>query len=317
MGNPAISVVMAVYNCEKYLKEAIESILNQTFSDFEFIIVNDGSTDRTGEIVKFFDDSRIVLIQQDNQGLSAALNSAIRIAKGKYIARADADDISWPERLKKQFEFMEKNPQCVAVGSWAHWIDINGGYLCTMKMSSNSDELKRGLPFKIPVPHAGAIYRKNAVIEIGGYKDVGRYFYHEDMLLMIDLSRKGEFYNLPEVLSSFRVVPSSNTQRADQYFQFHREIVRRYYEHNILDTEKIRSIKESWGSVRLPQRMSIYYLKIGKIFLEKNFQRKKAIRNFIQAIMFYPLNGNAWFNLLLSFLPIGVVKRWKSIRCEA
>ena len=113
MNNP-ISVVMSVYNGEIYLYEAIESILNQTFTNFEFIIIDDGSTDNSAEIIKSYDDNRIVLIQQGNKGLAAALNEGIKIAKGKFIARMDADDISLPTRLETQIQFMEAHLEYVS-----------------------------------------------------------------------------------------------------------------------------------------------------------------------------------------------------------
>jgi len=106
-----VSIVMSVYNAQKYLDEAIESILNQTYSNFEFIIINDGSTDKSLEIIENYakKDSRIIVINRENKGLIYSLNEGIRKANGKYIARMDADDISLPQRLEKQVEFMEKN----------------------------------------------------------------------------------------------------------------------------------------------------------------------------------------------------------------
>ena len=120
--DPKISVVMAVYNGEKYLREAIDSILNQTFKDFEFIIVNDGSTDRTREILESFIDPRIVLIHQEHMGLTKSLNRGIALAKGKYIARQDADDISMAERLEKQFNFLESHENVALLGTAGHII---------------------------------------------------------------------------------------------------------------------------------------------------------------------------------------------------
>lgn len=120
MNNPIISVVMPVYNAEKYLSEAIESILNQTFRDFEFIVVYDRSQDRSLEIIKSYMeiDKRIKLIELDNKGLVYSLNTGIEVAKGKYIARMDADDISLPERLEVQYNYMEENPDITILGAF-------------------------------------------------------------------------------------------------------------------------------------------------------------------------------------------------------
>ena len=124
--NPKVTVLMPVYNCEKYLRESIESILNQTFKDFEFLIINDGSSDKSAEIVESYNDNRINFVQNEkNIGLAASLNRGLDIAKGEYIARMDADDISLPERLEKQVRFMETNPQIGICGQldknlWRH-----------------------------------------------------------------------------------------------------------------------------------------------------------------------------------------------------
>ena len=112
-----LTVLMPVYNAEKYLKPALESILNQTYKDFEFLIIDDGSTDKSLEIIKSYNDSRIRLIgHEQNQKLIATLNEGIKLAQGEYIARMDADDISAPERLQKQMEFLEKHPATVVLG---------------------------------------------------------------------------------------------------------------------------------------------------------------------------------------------------------
>ncbi len=141
MKSPIISVVMSVYNGDKYLREEIESILNQTFKDFEFIIVNDGSTDKSLEIIKSYNDPRIVIIDQENTGLAKALNNGINIAKGRYIARMDQDDISNPERFEKQIEFLENLSEYVAIGSWSNHISEHGEYLYTCKMPIDSSTL--------------------------------------------------------------------------------------------------------------------------------------------------------------------------------
>jgi glycosyltransferase involved in cell wall biosynthesis len=314
MENPAISVVMSVYNGEKYLKASIESILIQSFPYFELIIIDDGSEDRSGEIIRFFHDPRIILIQQENKGLALALNAGIDISKGKYIARADADDVALPERLKKQYEFMEGNPQYVAVGSWANWIDTTGRYLYTMKWPVDSVELKKGLPFKVPVPHAGALYRKDAIVAIGGYKNVGRYFLMEDLLLMIDLAKKGEFTNIQESLSNFRIGLFTNTQKAKRCFKYQRGIIARYYYDDILDLVKISNINKSWYESNDKQIWAEYYLGMGKIYLERNFQRAKAVKMFIISLRYSPLNFITWFNLFLALLPEALIRKWKKSR---
>ena len=119
MKQAQVTVLMPVYNAEQYLREAIGSILHQTFTDFEFIIINDGSTDRSEEIIKSYTDTRIRYYKNEsNLKLIATLNKGFDLAGGKYIARMDADDISLPNRLQLQFELMEKNPEVGLCGTW-------------------------------------------------------------------------------------------------------------------------------------------------------------------------------------------------------
>ena len=124
--NPIVSVVMPAYNVELYVEEAVRSILNQTFCDFEFIIVDDGSTDRTPEILRSFTDPRIrLLFNEKNEGNYPARNRGCRLARGKYIAVMDADDVALPERLEKQVRFMEGNPDVLACGTAYRLMDRN------------------------------------------------------------------------------------------------------------------------------------------------------------------------------------------------
>tara|TARA_Y100000758_G_C15715118_1_gene298713 strand:+ start:62 stop:490 length:429 start_codon:yes stop_codon:yes gene_type:complete len=114
---PRVSVVTSVYNGEAYVEECIDSILNQTFQDFEYIILNNGSTDRTAEILNHYTDSRIHIIHQENLGISRSLNKGINLSKSELIARLDADDYALPQRLEKQIAFMEQHPKVVLCGS--------------------------------------------------------------------------------------------------------------------------------------------------------------------------------------------------------
>ena len=124
---PVVSVIMPVFNGEAHLKEAIESILTQTFDDFELIIVNDGSKDRSGEIIRSFTDKRIRYMENDqNRGLIYSLNRAIDTAVGRYIARMDADDVCFPDRLEVQKKWLERNPCTSVVASFSETIDDSG-----------------------------------------------------------------------------------------------------------------------------------------------------------------------------------------------
>ncbi len=207
---PIVSVVMSVYNGEKYLHEAIESILNQTFKDFEFIIINDGSTDNSAEIIKSFKDSRIVLIQQENRGLASALNKGIEVAKGKYIARMDADDICMPERLRLQVDYMESHGKCVLLSGAVEYIDEDGKSLYMRRLPTEDYEIKKGLPLSCLIIHPASFFRKEDFLKTNGYiEEVIQHI--EDILLWNEFANLGNFSNIETTILKYRVCPGSIT----------------------------------------------------------------------------------------------------------
>ena len=146
---PKVSIIMSVYNGEKYLQEAIESILNQSYSGFEFIIVNDGSTDYTEEILNEYTDSRIVRINnQENIGLARSLNRAIETAHGELIARMDADDISAPDRFEKQVAYLDAELEVSVLGTYMKQIDADGNNLGILNVPCNHNLIKWKMLFE-------------------------------------------------------------------------------------------------------------------------------------------------------------------------
>lgn len=209
-----ISVIMSVYNAEDFLDESIQSILNQTFKDFEFIIINDGSSDTSLQIIEKYKDNRIVLISRENRGLVESLNEGLVIAKGKYIARMDADDISFPKRLEEQYDFMEKNPNIGVSGTWVEVFgktvpNYIGRYSCWNKM------IKAELLFSSPFAHPSVIIRRKVLAKYNlSYN--GECLHAEDYELWYQCSKVTELANLPHVLLRYRIVSNSITRRADE-----------------------------------------------------------------------------------------------------
>lgn len=209
-----VSVVMAVHNGERFLSEAIESILDQTFKDFEFIIIDDGSTDKTPKILEKYSkkDERIRLIAQNNQGLTKSLNRGISKARGKYIARMDADDVSLPERLETQYEFMERNEEVVMCGTLAEEVDENGKKLSGKKapklyldsLPTDPHEIRRAILRRNPFVHPSIMARRQALIKTGGYDE--SLAYSQDYDLYLRLIQKGQLANIPLKLIRFRRV---------------------------------------------------------------------------------------------------------------
>lgn len=206
--NQKISVLMTVCNGEKYLKEAIDSILGQTFSDFEFLIINDGSTDESAKIVQAYDDPRIYFVNNaKNKGLISALNEGLGIARGEYIARMDQDDISLRNRLKKQYEFLEDHPDISLVGGWAEIINKNGEKIGIKKTPLDYPEIKFSLLSQNPLIHSTIFFRKNTIKNLGGYNKKDEHA--EDYGLYSTLITSHKIVNLPEFLIKFRVHSSS------------------------------------------------------------------------------------------------------------
>lgn len=159
--SPKVTVLMPVYNGEKYLKEAIDSILSQTFKDFEFLIINDGSIDNTQKIIEKYDDNRIRLINQKNKGLSEALNIGISLSKGEFIARMDADDISEKNRLSEQVAFMNSHKDVGICGSNVELIDDSGRKVGHMMYPIEHEDIKAQMMFNCPLAHPTVIFRKS------------------------------------------------------------------------------------------------------------------------------------------------------------
>lgn len=198
---PKVSVVMSVYNGECYLEQAVESILTQTFTDIEFIIIDDGSTDGTGEFLTGYatQDSRITIIRNEpNIGLTKSLNKGLALAQGKYIARMDADDISLPERLARQVHFLETQPEVGVLGTAIQGVDNAGKLHQTRLFPTTSAVLKWRLCFENPIAHPAVMMRREVVKQANGYNV--EMTTSQDYDLWQRLSGVTRLSNLPEVL---------------------------------------------------------------------------------------------------------------------
>lgn len=216
--NPSVTVLMSVYNAEKYLRQAIESILQQSYQDFEFLILNDKSTDNSEEIIGQYDDSRIRLVNNaQNIGLTKSLNKGIDLSKGKYIARMDADDISLPSRLEEQVAFMEAEPDVVAAGSWINIIDGKQIKLNEWHYPCYHDELVTYLLFDSCIVHPSAIIRRSIINKYNIRYDE-ELETAQDYQFWYECSRFAKLANIPKVLLKYRkhdgqISVSSKSQR--------------------------------------------------------------------------------------------------------
>jgi glycosyltransferase involved in cell wall biosynthesis len=204
-----VSVVLPVYNGSQYLRQSIESILQQSYRNFELIIINDGSQDDSQKIIDSYHDSRIRSFEQANIGLAATLNKGIGLAKGRWIARQDQDDVSFPERLTKQVHFMNTHPGYAIVGTaaqiWANETKTDRFH----RHPCSDPELRAGLVFYNYFVHSSVLLDKSVVQSIGGYTTDPERQPPEDYELWSRIARKHPVRNLPDVLLAYREVGSS------------------------------------------------------------------------------------------------------------
>jgi glycosyltransferase involved in cell wall biosynthesis len=204
---PQISVCMPVYNAKRYLAEAVESILAQTYRDFEFLIIDDGSTDQSLAILERYaaQDARIRLSSRPNAGYVVRLNEMVNAARGELIARMDADDIAMPERFARQLDFLNAHPEVVVVGCRTLAIDSDGDPIaefCTIQNHEEIDRMHLEARHGGVMSHPAAMIRASAIRTIGGYR--AEYWPVEDMDLWLRLAEVGRLVNLPVRLLKYR-----------------------------------------------------------------------------------------------------------------
>jgi glycosyltransferase involved in cell wall biosynthesis len=208
MAIPRVSVVMSVFNGERFLRQALDSILAQTFTDFEFIVVDDGSTDGTGEILKGYADPRLRIITQENIGLIGSLNRAVDIASSEYIARMDADDISSPRRLELQWEWLESHPRTAVLGTQVAEIGEAGNTIRRHYYHNSSEDIGKALlRGATALCHGTVVFRRACFKAVAGYRQP---FQHaEDYDLWLRMIESSDIQNLASVLYSKRLTLDS------------------------------------------------------------------------------------------------------------
>jgi glycosyltransferase involved in cell wall biosynthesis len=226
---PSVSVVMSAYNSAAYIRPAVESILDQGYRDIEFIIVDDGSTDGTGEILREYADGdcRIRLIQRENRGLTVSLNEGLSLAQGEFIARMDADDVALRDRLDAQVDYMRGHPDVALLGTKVMLIDPCGVELVEGEFHAGHTDIDGALlrGNGAAIYHPSTMIRRSALTRVGG-KYVERYNGAEDIELFLRLAEVGRVENLDQVLLQYRKHPQSvNHRRYDEQFHLVNAII--------------------------------------------------------------------------------------------
>jgi glycosyltransferase involved in cell wall biosynthesis len=218
---PAVSVLLPVYNGPLYVGQAIESILAQTYEEFELIVIDDGSIDETPDIVRRFTDPRIQIITQSNRGLPSALNRGLEFARGRYIGRQDQDDLSFPDRLAKQVAYLTAHPGCALVGTWAEiWHENERTERVHAHPSGNAD-LQFQLLLDNPFVHSSVMIRRAALDRVGVYSTDPDRQPPEDYELWSRIARVFDVANIPEVLHVYRETEGSMSRLGPSPFLDH------------------------------------------------------------------------------------------------
>ena len=312
MGEVKITVLMPVYNGAEYIAEAIESVLLQTFGDFELLIINDGSTDNTLNIINSFNDNRIVVISQENKGIGAALNKGLSLARAEYVARFDADDICYPDRLEKQYHFISSNPEYIVVGSSGEYMDAKGNHVFTYRPPGKTNqEIKKVLHSVCPFIHSSVLFRKDVISSVG--YNVNAYCF-QDHLLWHKIKDHGKMYNLPDSLIRVRLNPTSismdETKRPAAFHEIKQNALK---QNDISKEEGARLLNIIRKQNNRKTKEGAYYSLLAKKFLWNNYQPVKARQHVRKAISINSFNMEGYVLFMLSFLPKTVVHNLYSL----
>ncbi len=305
---PKVSVVMAVYNGGEYLRLAIESVLKQTYTDFEFIIINDGSTDKSLEVLNEYalKDQRLRIISRENRGLVASLNEGITEAKSPLIARMDADDICLPERLVEQVEFLYKYEDIACVGTAQIIIDDEGDELTTLNVPTDDCEIQEKLlQGHCPIEHPSVMFRANVIKALNGYRK--EFEAAEDYDLWLRLGEIGKLANINKPLIKYRYLGSSISaaNQSKQRESTKRACLEAWERRGI--TGQFRENSEWRASQDRASKLS-FILKFG--WWAYNYKnRHAAIKYAKRAIALVPWCIEAWKLLALSFFKLEQIDR--------
>ena len=298
-GLPTVSVMVPVYNTGRFVAATIESLLAQTFTDFELIVIDDGSSDDSPEILKQYAarDSRIRLTCRENRGIVTTRNEMLAQARGEFVAVNDADDISLPDRLERQVEFLRADPDVVCVGGHFDMIDSAGRRLTTLQPPADDAEIQRqALAGHCSICHSAGMMRRAAVERVGGYSK--RFTYAHDLELWLRLGEVGKLANLDRTVIQFRLHNSSVSENK-------RDEQRRFCRQACEEAWARRGIKgtfeaaEPWRPGKDRQSRHRYAIRYGWWAL-KSGERRTAMVYGAKAIAAMPFSPAGWKLIALS-----------------
>jgi len=317
---PRVSVLMGVFNGERFLRSAMDSVLNQTCRDIELIVIDDGSGDGTADVLSECNDDRLVVHRQQNQGLTRALIAAAACARGQYLARQDADDVSHPHRIDRQLDFLDTHPDVALVGTWASVIDADGERIGATHLETEPEAIARTLPEVNQFVHGSIMMRAEAYREVGGYRAAFRFA--QDYDLVLRLAERWPLANLAAELYGHRLTPDMVSLRHQPQQAAFRELALQLRAQRLaggsdaLDRgADARSLMPSIGQPA-PSNYQLRYvhtcLRHGKL--------RKARVVVLDGLRRRPLNPRGWLHLALTFLGPAtgaLLRRWDALRTPA
>jgi len=319
---PVISVLISAYNAERFIRQSVQSILDQTYRSFELLITDDGSSDNTLAILEEFRDERIRLFRQSNKGLTQSLNQMLESARGEYIARQDADDYSAPNRFDKEVEFLDANPAIALVGTWAMQVDDDNREIYRFSAETNPLTLSQLLVEENPFVHGSWLTRKSVLKELKGYRE--EFQCSQDYDLLLRMKENYKVSNIPVVLYYKRHTEGMiSVQNVSRQRWFATLAQRCWRERADFGIDHIQQ-----GKFELPEFDFQNETFLGTLAYRKHLvsvfsrqgdakQTRKEIRRLLRLRWFDPF---AWFQYLLSLAGGKVLKfvshLWDSLRRE-
>jgi glycosyltransferase involved in cell wall biosynthesis len=295
-----ISVLLPTYNSAATIKAAINSMLRQTYGEFELLVLDDGSTDNTKDVVQSLSDSRIRLIQLPHQGLTATLNYGLSAAKYDIVARMDADDLSAPARFERQLTFLSRLPERFIISCW-YGIFVNTSIQYIIRTPISSAEIKKGLLLYSYLSHPGLMCRKNTLLSNGGYLHTGENDAFEDYATWLNIKDSVEFAIIPEVLifQRYRKHSLSNDISYQQKIMYY---IQQQYYHDLRRHFGIDDMKEEY-----------YYRGWREYFYGNQAMARKYWKHLGWNVLKYTRVWAAW---IMTYLPPGIVIRFKELRVK-
>lgn len=302
---PRVSVIITVKNGLPYLRSAIASVQQQTFQDWELIVLDDGSSDATWSYLQSLQEPKLRAFTQENTGVATAKNRAIERSTGEYIAILDADDLWEPKKLERQVAFLDQYQDYVLLGTAVRIIDPDDRYLYTEGKPQDDADNRRMLELKNAWTHSSLLFRREAFQRVGGYYEPIRQYF-VDYMLVYQLAQVGKMYQLPSPLVSYRITPGSLSTKADSP-AFKAIMMRSLQAGKVSDEDqlKLQSIKQQEKAA--PHfKKAVYHLFLGRSFLLHNYQPSQARYHLSKARELHPALKIAWVYWIISL----VVPHW-------